>query len=157
MKKLGVFLAVVISFLSCDVNFDSECYNGIYVRNVSDIPIKVCLIYGSDRGTYTLYAMRNELDDSDKRFISPGESRYIELVSEYVCLEDEIEGQLSRPRSSIPFELRPIYICDTAESPLAFYRTIDSALQSVNILKQISMLDSSLDDLKSSNFSFQYP
>lgn len=153
IKNWTMVTALILMFTSCEPE-SSSCHNGISIVNSSNIPIRVCKIWGYVSEN-TTYAMR---DDADKVIVFPGDTTFMEITDlEWRdCLEDRLEWSSSHPDYYDP-SLRTIYICDTIRPTQTFYSTPDDVLRNHNILKQISVVDTGIDRLKRKNFIIQYP
>lgn len=153
MKKKNLLLVLSILLFSCEGIEESHfCHKGIYIQNASDVPIRICRVWGYSSNN-TVFSMR---DDSDKKNIWPGDTAYLDIAGWQDCLEDLLDWASSHPTANMP-DLRTIYICDTIRPTQTYYSTIDSVLSSHHILKQISLTDTGMNKLESCNFILQYP
>ena len=153
MKYWFLWATLALVLVSCDgKNESSTCHKRIYVKNMSDIPIRVCLI--------TVYRFTDSvictLSDSKNKIVHPYQIEEVEMAGWNDCLEEEVEWALSH-RDSYYSLMMTIFICDTVHPAQTFYSTIDSLLLNHNILGRISLLDIGVDSLKRCDFTFQYP
>jgi len=150
-KRSICILSCFLLLSSCIREESSSCHKSIRIANNSQTPLRV---YSVDRylSQDTTYSFRRNAP-----ILYPGNTMLWFETDYRDCLETDLEWAQTHPNNTYT-NFETFFICDTNRPmEVHFYSTPDSVLMNYNILKKVTLIDSSISSLQKNDFVIFYP